>query len=120
MRKSVAKCSVALLAVTLVGFVLIFAQIVLPAPAYSRQIPSSLEEGGDPDGLDAVMIITDKIGGPMSASEVEAHDSVGTFGGQKCYGFPSRAETGVFRAHIEKTLPVLKFWFHILSFAFAF
>jgi len=120
MRKSVAKCSVALLAVTLVGFVLIFAQIVLPAPAYSRQIPSSLEEGGDPDMPDQVMLLTDKFEGPVSTLEIGVDGETDPAGIQIKVGSSSCDEPRVIRARMEQTVLVLKLWSCISSFVFTF
>jgi hypothetical protein len=72
MRKSVANYSATLLAVTLIGLVLMSAQLALPAKVESREIPYAAEDSRDSGMSDQAMLVTDKIEGLVSVSEAEA------------------------------------------------
>ncbi|MCX5800651.1 MAG: hypothetical protein NTX17_04620 [Candidatus Eisenbacteria bacterium] len=120
MRKWVAKCSAALLTVTLIGLAVTCMQLVSPAPAYSRQIPSGFEDGGDPDGLDGAMSVTDEFGGLVSTPEVGAQDAGDRSEVETTLDSSSRFVFRLFGARAEQRTVVLKLWFSISSFVFTF
>lgn len=110
MRKSMAKCSVTLFALTLVWLILILAQVALPARAYSRQIPVGLEDGGDPDMPDQVMVVKDKFGGQVSADGIEALEPAEFSADRLNLRFESHVRLCVTRSQTERGMITLRFW----------